>query len=137
MGYTHYWHRETLWIPENLWAKALERVRPLIERAEKAELIHDVQVDGDMIFFNGQCETFVVEREFRGSVYNGITFSFCKTRRRDYDPVVVACLLHLTEVLGPETGFGWSTDGRYPEDHASGLEFAGMTIDTAPAPEQD
>lgn len=137
MGYTHYWHRDEIEIPVPLWDQILVRLTPLIEENATRLGIRDIQIDDDMVFFNGQCETFVVTRVFHGSIFNGVCFDFCKTRQEAYDPLVIACLLIITDVLKDSTvGFGWGSDGEFPHDHLSGIELAGMTRETAPPPEE-
>lgn len=56
---------------------------------------------------------------FHGEYNDG--FHFCKTARKPYDGVVVACLIILKHYLGPFIEIG--SDGEY-EDWISGLELA-------------
>lgn len=122
MGYTHYWEKDS--IPAEDWARVVKRVRPILEA--HASILSDVEIDDEVIFFNGQCETFVVERASRKD------FDFCKTAAREYDPVVVACILILDEEC-PDR-FAWSSDGRWPKEHAGGIELAGLTPESARGP---
>jgi hypothetical protein len=139
MGYTHYWNRDKPEIPLHKWQKALEQIRPLIERGESSVGLSDVELSDDLIFFNGQHETFVMPRVARESCEAtrdlGTMWAFCKTAMKAYDPVVVACLLILDHVLkGDSVGFSWSSDGNWPKDHAGGIELSGLDFNTLTGP---
>lgn len=85
----------------------------------------DLTVSGESIFFNGDYETFYVQRTA------GLDFGFCKTARKPYDRYVVACLLILADEI---EDFNWSSDGIFPNEHMQGIEIAGFTPRTAPGP---
>jgi len=129
MGYTHYWSRDKAEIPLPLWRKAIAKIRPILE--QNAEILEDVEVTDSVVFFNGQCETFVMPRIATPGCDETRTLGnmgdFCKTAERDYDPVVVACLVILTSTLkGTPVGFTWASDGKWPKDHESGLKLSGL-----------
>jgi len=93
----------------------------------------------DRIFFNGQYETFVVQRCHKKNTIThgeGVEyFSFCKTAMKEYDPVVVACLLVLDHVLATDpVGFQWSSDGDWPNEHSMGIELTGLPLDDLRGP---
>ena len=114
MGYTHYWNSEPF--TEDSWNELVDIVRPIL--AKHDDILDDVIVDNEMIRFDGQCETFVLRR--RGSDYE-----FCKTRHREYDPVVVACIIVAANVANHHRlKFNWSTDGNWPEELQAGVDLA-------------
>lgn len=131
MGYTHYWRRDEAEIPQELWDEAISKIRPIV--AEHSKLLSDVEITEDVIFFNGGHETFFVQRIFehpewvtQGYRDSAGFFRFCKTARKPYDKVVVACLVVLATVLrDAEVGFRWSSDGE-TGDHAEGLRISGV-----------
>jgi hypothetical protein len=137
MGYTHYWNRDQKTIPQALWNKALEKIRPIV--AKHAGLLSDVEVSDSAIFFNGCYETFHIPRV--ATPANDATrdlgnmWAFCKTAGKAYDPVVVACLVILATTLkGQPVGFTWSSDGTWPQEHAVGLEVSGIPRKEAVGP---
>ena len=128
MGFTHYWSRGQAEIPLDLWQQALAKIRPIV--AQNKALLSDIEVSDERIFFNGCYETFHVER-----VLSPEAFTFCKTAQKPYDPVVVACLVILATTLkGDDCGFAWSSDGRWPKEHATGLELSGIPLADAVGP---
>ena len=139
MGYTHYWDRKKPDIPLTLWHRAVEQIRPIIE-ANKG-VLSDIDISDEWIFFNGQCETFIVQRCFKSDypqMREGGHFDFCKTRQREYDPVVVACLLIFDYVLADDpVGFHWNSDGDWPQEHAGGIELAGIPFDDMKGPRDE
>lgn len=52
-------------------------------------------------------------------------FDFCKTARKPYDTVVVACLAALADILGDDIEV--SSDGS-PEDWKDGVKLASLTL---------
>lgn len=129
MGYTHYWNRDQAEIPLNKWQQAIEQIRPIIKANTEALELRDIELSDETIFFNGQYETFVVERRTGG-------FGFCKTAHKPYDAAVIACLLILDHALsGDPVGFEWSSDGRWPQEHASGIELSGLPQDDLRGPQ--
>lgn len=127
MGYTHYWTRKQAEIPLDKWLTFVERLVPILK--EHAGLIEDLKIDHDVVFFNGACETFVLERNEAPKSYgDGGWFSFCKTRQDEYDKLVVAALILCASALkGDPVGFTWSSDGG-PGDHAEGLALTGLRV---------
>jgi len=110
----------------------VEQVRPIIDKHQG--ILSDIEVSDDRIFFNGQHETFIVQRCFKhpypGSEKIPDHFTFCKTAMKEYDPVVVACLLILDNVLATDpVGFRWSSDGDWPSDHSMGVELSGIPFE--------
>lgn len=137
MGYTHYWDRDNLEIPLSKWQKAVEQIRPLVEQDQFG--LSDVELTDELIFFNGQHETFVMPRVARKRCEAtrdlGTTWGFCKTAAKRYDPVVVACLLILDHVLaGDPVGFQWSSDGTWPNEHSGGIELSGLEFNLLTGP---
>lgn len=58
-------------------------------------------------------------------------FAFCKTRGDLYDPLVVACLVILADIIRDPKLFRWSSDGDLG-DHYEGFKLAGINPETAP-----
>ena len=139
MGYTHYWNRKKADIPLSLWQRAIEQIRPIIESNRK--ILSDIEMSDDRIFFNGQHETFVVQRCYEPP-YSAAEkfpdhFSFCKTAAKEYDPVVVACLLIFDYVLADDpVGFRWSSDGDWPQEHNMGIELCGVPFENLRGPSE-
>jgi hypothetical protein len=128
MGYTHYWR-----VPDTVaradWNAFTHLVGKIIEQTDVSvaadfddpEPVPPV-MDADCVCFNGVGreghETFFMERTGgQGS---------CKTARKPYDAVVVACLLagvtHLPGFLymrAARANLGWSSDGS-PADRWDG-----------------
>lgn len=120
MGYTHYWDcPQTKTLP-----LALQEACKRIIKTARSKYFIQVQweddtprapeITGDVIRFNGVGEdgheTFYFENHAGG---------FCKTARKDYDAVVVACLIAAKQYI---TGFEWRSDGD-PEEHADGVRL--------------
>lgn len=126
MGYTHYWRRTEAEIQPEDWERIVARVKPILKA--HASVLEDVEVTDEMVFFNGQCETFVLARVAESVPWReGDYFDFCKTRGAEYDPVVVAVLLIAAhELRNAGIGFSWSSDGAWPEDHSQGIEVSGL-----------
>ena len=96
MGYTHYWTTRRA-ITDDEWRRFV---------AGAAKL--GVAAKGDReILIDGQCETFIVNRDTVG-------FDFCKTRSTTgYDREVTACLILLKDVMGDDVKV--SSDGGWEE----------------------
>jgi hypothetical protein len=84
MGYTHYWNLKED-IPPNSWAAIQADAGKLIGAYTSSKL-DDVCCDEQMIFFNGEYETFDLSRVVRDH------FNCCKTGRMPYDKLVCAVL---------------------------------------------
>ena len=126
MGYTHYWTRQQDTIPQDLWDKFVRKVTPIIE--DHKSLLSDIEIGPERVFFNGGHETLVLARVEPPKDYlDGEHFSFCKTARKPYDKVVVACLILLTSITdGDPVSFSWSSDGE-ETDQAEGLALTGLS----------
>jgi len=113
MGYTHYWNGNKSRIDLEEWPKAIADCEKIIA-ARKDRLRLDVDDDKECIVFNGNDaaeeahETFFIPRS--GKAMQGSPFDFCKTARKPYDVVVVACLARLAEA-----GLWVSSDGSEDE----------------------
>lgn len=153
MGYTHYWNqRRHFTKPE--WATITTDIAAILKYAQHDGGIALANGAGDpktspninsaFIMFNGlgddSHETFYIERRIRKPDYVGRErgFDFCKTARKPYDPVVVACLCYLSTITradDPITGnpiigteaYEISSDGR-GADFLSGLDLARKAI---------
>jgi len=112
MGYTHRWEHGT--INPSDWEKVTARIAPLLRDRTEPLGLCDVEVTEELVFFNGQHETFSVSPA-------ATSFDFCKTAQKLYDPAVVACLVIFAEEV---ESFSWSSDGR-PDEHAEGIALAG------------
>jgi hypothetical protein len=118
MGFTHYWTRRQDEIPLPLWQEFTSRLRSILDA--RSDLLSDVEVTDEVVFFNGCHETFVVER------VTGSRFELCKTAQKPYDPVVVAALVLLATITKDDPcGFSWSSDGR-ADEHEEGVKLSGL-----------
>lgn len=96
MGYTHYWENPGL--DKEKFKEFSSDCKKIAEESNVplsnglAEENSEPEFSEKRVWFNGvgkdSCETFFVTPHASG-------FNFCKTRRRPYDTVVVACLLCL------------------------------------------
>ena len=130
MGYTHYWKKEGR-VKQKDYEKALEDCRTIVKviSSGNCKLLNDrILAGGDGsgspeykkdICFNGVAdlahETFALPARANDLE----EFDFCKTNRKPYDKVVVACLAILSSV----SGIVVSSDGN-KEDWLEGLELA-------------
>ena len=113
MGYTHYWNSM-----EHLNTERFEILRRATVKAiELSGVDITLDDDEDAILFNGVGDD---EHEDMALSPDGEFSCFCKTARKPYDVVVVACL-YMAELLIP--GFHWTSDGD-PDELADGLELA-------------
>jgi hypothetical protein len=146
MGYTHYWAQTRDFTPEEFGDIAAS-VRKIVKAAEgkptttAGGYFADIPVKiyggagtgqpkltKKLISFNGAApeldhETFYLEPK-RGLPYpsarpDQLGWAFCKTARKPYDVVVVACLTFLQA----DYGFEVSSDGN-TEDWAAGVQLA-------------
>lgn len=114
MGYTHYWQKTKETKPET-WTKFTEFVKKAIKLATKDYIkICDAMGEGNFpivdeseVSFNGFEEDSHESFYIRIEQTNG--FNFCKTARRPYDAVVVACLIKAEELGVIDK---WSSDGK-------------------------
>lgn len=123
MGYTHYWRGG---VPKENWERCARDIVRVIE-ASPVPLADGHGTPGTTpyvskidIVFNGvgedSHETMVVER-------GGTRFNFCKTRRKPYDVVVVACLC-----IAAKHGLREVESDGGADDWAEGLALA-QTVD--------
>lgn len=127
MGYTHYWEAEKGFNKEALRA-AIKDMGDIVK--DNKDILAgwdgsgDPEVSEEVVRFNGigshSHETFSVEESWDGD------FNFCKTARKPYDKVVVACLVVLKHHL--DGGVRISSDGEGAEDLAEGLRLAAPYI---------
>lgn len=126
MGYTHYWHKKDESNKQN-YSKAIEHIRDIVfysaailgnyngDIGSVPEIYNDKYIK-----FNGigdqSCETFYLPLNLDDLK----DFDFCKTRRREYDQVVVACLTVLKHFC---PNMYISSDGEN-EDLEDGLKLA-------------
>ena len=107
MGYTHYW-KVKLDTPKQLMNSAIADCRKIMEKSGK--LIGGWPGYGTpesskkSVFFNGKGKEAHEAFSFPPSMVEGyepgVTFTFCKTARKEYDVVVVACLAAIFDRLG-------------------------------------
>ncbi len=122
MGYTHYWRKVGPW-PEDKLKAAVADMQTIIKRCD-IPLANYAGESGTMpemgellISFNGvgteSYETFLFPPSTEDE-----KFAFCKTGRRPYDQVVVACLLAAKHHLGDAIRV--SSDGRWEREWLQG-----------------
>ena len=121
MGYTHYWDTNSK-ITDEQWEKSCNFVNKAIKTTSAeivgghAEVGTDPEVSVNRVVFNGVeddgHETFHIPR-------NNGEWEFCKTARKPYDDLVIACLLAAMSigVIG-----GWSSDGE-KDEHQQGYDL--------------
>ncbi len=124
MGYTHYWAQQRAYTQAE-WSQITATIKAIIAAsdvpvAREYDRPDDPVEFTDSILFNGVGddghETFVFTREvapepeYRKGEGD---FQFCKTARKPYDEIVVACLIAASE-LGVIT---WSSDGEGEPDY--------------------
>jgi hypothetical protein len=129
MGYTHYWRRGTGEVTEERIAAADKAIQGILDNSkdiiangsgDKGTSPHKEET---YYAFNGlseggqRHETALLCRDPKHLK----DFEFCKTARKDYDEVVVACLAIQTLFYGPAIAV--SSDGG-PEDWEQGFELA-------------
>ena len=121
IGYTHFFEKAININDEN-WNGFCEICKKILQIADiplarEFNLPLEPPVITDkLVRFNGidedGHETFYIERSYTG-------FGFCKTARKPYDKVVVACLLAGCDY---DVFTEWSSDGD-DEDHQEGKEI--------------
>lgn len=135
MGYTHYWK----FIDNNdgkdnqkLYDEAKEEIKDFVNYAMNDRFYNlaaawgkegTLPVLGKYISFNGvgeeSHETFYLEENFINDKFN-----FCKTARKEYDDVVVGCLLILKKHLNDSIKI--SSDGDTVDTHFDFYEGASL-----------
>ena len=124
MGYTHYWTKKKKW-PAAKVSAAIQDMAEVIRRCEMpladghGEPGTEPVIGPDFIAFNGvgelSYETFCFPG-FGGGFHPD--FAFCKTVRKPYDTIVVACLLVAKHHLG--TAIKVSSDGDWEDEWLNG-----------------
>jgi len=138
MGYTHYFTPKT--VTDDKWKEFVDTCKKLHKNLpsktdtaggyfEDDDLVicggqgrDEPKFDLDGIWFNGNesknldHETFSIERERHN-------WNFCKTARKPYDLLVVACLIAANEILGYDV----SSDGEW-EEWKAGIKLYMETI---------
>ena len=146
MGFTHYWERSPV-LPVAAFNLFLKDAKLLASKLpehtdtaggySKDLPLELAGFDGngkpkftkELVGFNGKGEelsheTFLIQRTFGAESWenprNGKYCAFCKTARKPYDLMVVACLFAAQHRFG--TDFEWSSDGD-PSDLQQGYDF--------------
>ncbi len=130
MGYTHYWRSTSVAPSDEQIARAFQDLRIIVD-AQQALLANNLGKPGtkpeissahSAVAFNGvepnDFETFTIA--LAHSLHG-----FCKTGRRPYDVVVVACLCALSDRLGPAIHV--TSDG-YSHEWEDGRQLAAHTL---------
>jgi hypothetical protein len=125
MGYTHYWKIEKVSQHSTRWGRLFADLGKIVKASPvplggwDGELPNPAVEDG-RISFNGlyddSHETFQIS-----STDLDVDRPFCKTARKPYDIVVVACLAALKDIFGDECSV--SSDG-YRLEWAEGVQLA-------------
>lgn len=115
MGYTHYWNHEP--VPASKVKKLLPKLRKILKTTDvplgdwSGEHWGAYDITDKRFAFNGigegSHETFGIDWATSES-------EFCKTNRKPYDEVVVACLLLLEDEID---SFHWHSDGDGEADY--------------------
>lgn len=142
MGYTHYWNFKA---PgkgqsdkvESLYQRAVKDCQKVIlayqETAEGLDRLSGYSAHTKLgqykgIKLNGKQENshedFLLREHYKENLELDC-YGFCKTNRKPYDTVVVACLTVLKDVLGDLVKV--STDGRH-DDLDAGIELASKVL---------
>jgi|TARA_R100000482_G_scaffold122771_2_gene71191 hypothetical protein len=120
MGYTHYWEQPEGVIDEERWSNLCNDIKKITDDVDWELLQIDVNMGPEHIVIEGPHEWVSLRRDVRVASYRKpktTAFNFCKTARKPYDYIVVACLLALKYNI-PETAL--SSDG-YPSEWEDGL----------------
>lgn len=131
MGYTHYWKLKAEY--NNFYDDAIKDILKIVENHKD---ILEFEKTEEYISFNGKnesCENMVFYFDIKRRKTNyskpdndGFYFNFVKTRRREYDKIVTACLTVLFNYMGEECPI--SSDG-YREDWEEGLKIAEKVLE--------
>lgn len=115
MGYTHYWTPVPL--AKGEIKKVVKDLKAVIKATDvpladgMGEIPAGWQIDDTHVNFNGYGseahETFHI-------AWDATAWSFCKTARKPYDKVVVACLMIIDKHVA---AFSWSSDGDDEPDY--------------------
>jgi hypothetical protein len=136
MGYTHYWYLNPKGNEKKFNEAKLKMSTVILNNSDILANgmgdVNTVPTWGSKVFFNGidenSHETFALPETLseldnisQAYVDDDFVFAFCKTRRKPYDIVVVACLVILKHYMGNDVKV--SSDGD-SEDWKDGLELA-------------
>lgn len=115
MGYTHYWtiHKD---IPQDKFDEFVSDVRKIVDAS--VVILKRSRYTRDEVLLEGTHETFVVNRLVKDASTRTLGWSFCKTARKPYDEIVVACLFALEKTRCAT----WSSDGM-SRDHEAGKKL--------------
>jgi len=111
MGYTHYWEQNSK-CSDGQWQGFCDDVRTIIKASDVPvqrgyDDDREPKITDQQVVFNGVGddghETFWFERHGEG-------FAFCKTARKPYDEIVLACLV---AAMNKGIIHDWSSDGGY------------------------
>lgn len=139
MGYTHYWDRPIKFNEKDfekftgMCHKIIETCKPtspvggVYYKGEEVKIVgvnskkdSKPDISGAHVKFNGEGdlghEAFIIENN--PDLVDA--FGFCKTNRKPYDIVVVACLIAFKRVFGPNVNI--SSDGEF-DNWKDGIEF--------------
>jgi len=130
MGYTHYWKSSGKGLSEKNLIKAIEVMGKIVKDQPKLlaswEGTGEPLVTEKEINFNGKednsHENFVISVNWNGG------FNFCKTARKPYDLVVVACLAVLKHFCKDTVHV--RSDGDTEEELGPGIALAKIYIPT-------
>ncbi|WP_166297154.1 hypothetical protein [Bradyrhizobium sp. 2S1] len=154
MGYTHYWTQKRNFTIAQ-WQQIIVDLKAILAHAQHVEGIvlagsmgegkTSPEFTDDLIAFNGlgddSHESFYIQRKRTLEEWQSkdrLGWSFCKTARKPYDRVVVACLCYLATVTRKEEptthepiigseGFSVSSDGD-TSDFLAGLDMARVAL---------
>lgn len=128
MGYTHYWRIDRA-ADQELYEKALNDCRKIVQACEEEYNLCNWAGDADTrpdyndgLSFNG-CEDDSHETFSLPAKACDSNWDFCKTARKPYDEVVVACLATLFEY----DVASMSSDG-YPSELTDGVDLASEVL---------
>jgi len=121
MGYTHYFYTPTK-MDEKRFEEFVKKAKEILKKNKSiigspdGKIIGEYIADKGLVSFNGigeeSYETLYIareqEKEDYDDKYSELKFNFCKTVRKNYDPVVVE-VLKLLKVHFPEVQL--SSDG--------------------------
>ena len=116
MAYTHYWYRKSREFDRKTFTEAVADFTKLLPVfREKKIVLLDLTADGELVRFDGECETFYMARESDARLSStGWFFEFCKTSRGAYDLAVTAALIVFKHHFGDDIRI--SSDGEIGEE---------------------
>jgi hypothetical protein len=139
MGYTHYWYRVKN-LPIHAFDQFTGACKNIIAQSGvkicNLEGIGEPEITTFLVAFNGNAsvemdhESFVIERNYIVDEYShknedGLYFAFCKTARKPYDVVVIACLIAAKLYFGEKIQI--KSDGSFTE-WQDGIKLASQVL---------